>query len=113
MKELNKYGLSGTDIDNIISVLKKNPRITQIILFGSRAKGTHHQGADIDLALKGENLSLNDILQASLELDELLLPYKIDLIIFERIEEQELIDHINRVGITLYSKRKQGAEQML
>jgi predicted nucleotidyltransferase len=106
-----KYGLATSDIENIVSILKKNERIKQIILFGSRAKGFFKEGADIDLALKGEKLNLNDIINASLELDNLLLPYKIDLVIFERIKEQGLIDHINRIGITLFERSKSGVAQ--
>ncbi|QGG48346.1 hypothetical protein FTV88_2248 [Heliorestis convoluta] len=41
----------------------------------------------------------------SLLLDDLYLPYSIDLLIFEKIENQDLIEHINRVGITIYEKR--------
>lgn len=44
---------------------------------------------------------LNKIL---LELDELYLPYDFDLVIFEKIENEDLIDHINRVGIIIYQR---------
>lgn len=87
--------------------------IKQIILFGSRAKGLFKEGADIDLALKGEKLNLNNIISASPELDNLLLPYKTDLVIFDRIKEQGLIDHINRVGITLFKRSKSGVAQAI
>jgi len=105
MKESIKYGLSVSDIDNIVSVLKSNERIVEVILFGSRAKGTFSAGSDIDIALLGDSLKLNDIIQASLEIDNLFLPYKIDLVIFDRIKEDELIEHIQRVGRTLYDRQ--------
>ncbi len=108
-----KYGLMASDIKSIVSILKKNEHIKQIILFGSRAKGNFQEGADIDLALQGEELNLNDIIDAYLELDDLLLPYKIDLIIFDRIKEQGLIDHIKRVGITLFKRSKSGVAQAI
>jgi predicted nucleotidyltransferase len=104
MKESIKFGLSVSDIDNIISILKNNSRITKVILFGSRAKGNFRAGSDIDIALMGEALKLNDIIQASLKIDELFLPYKIDLVIYDRIKEKELIDHIDRVGHSLYER---------
>ena len=105
-----KYGLTDPDINNIISILRKNKRITEIILFGSRAKGTFNNGSDIDIALKGYDLKLNDIINALLEIDNLLLPYKFDLVIFDRIKEKALIEHINRVGIVLYKKRKNSVQ---
>jgi predicted nucleotidyltransferase len=70
-------------------------------LFGSRAKGTYSNGSDIDIALKGGNILLNDRLDLSNTLEELLLPFKFDLIIYDRITESALIDHINKVGISL------------
>ena len=105
MNESTKYGLRMSDIDGIISILKSNKRIAEIILFGSRAKGTFNDGSDIDIALVGDGLKLNDIIQASLEMDKLFLPYKIDLVIFERIKEQELIEHIQRVGRKLFDRQ--------
>ena len=102
MRNNDKSGLSVADLENVLSVLKKNTKIKQVILFGSRAKGNFRQGSDVDIALKGEGLKLKDILEASIEIDELLLPYKFDLIIFDRIKEISLIEHIERVGKTLF-----------
>jgi len=101
MNEQKRYGLSELDLSKVISILIKNEKIDEVILFGSRAKGNFSNGSDIDLALKGNCLTLNDILDASIEIDKLYLPYKFDLIIFDRINEKKLIDHIDRVGISL------------
>jgi predicted nucleotidyltransferase len=90
------------DINNVLFLLRKNSKINKIILFGSRAKGTYKTGSDIDLALIGPGLNLNDVLDASVEIEKLSLPYKFDLIIFEKIKEEALIEHIKRVGIVLY-----------
>jgi len=38
------------------------------------------------------------------ELDDLLLPYKIDLSLYRQIENDDLIDHIQRVGIDFYRR---------
>ncbi len=96
-----QYGLEESDIRDIVSVLKENSKVQQIILFGSRAKNTHENGSDIDIALKGDDLNTNDIIRFSVELDELDLPYKFDLVIYERIEEKALKEDINRVGVVL------------
>ena len=106
MSENTKYGLRVSDIDNIVSILKRNKRITGVILFGSRAKGTFSEGSDIDIALLGDALKLDDIIQASLEMDKLFLPYKIDLVIFERIKEKELVEHIERIGHKLFDRQR-------
>ena len=106
MNSVTQYGIPESDLDALLSELKKNSKINEIILFGSRAKGTYRNGSDIDIALKGRKLKLNDILDATLDIDKLLLPYKLDLIIYTRINEPALIEHINRVGIILFKRRQ-------
>ena len=104
MNEKRKYGLLEKDINSIISILRLNIKIDKIVLFGSRAKGNYNDGSDIDIAVKGKNLKLDDILNAKVSFDSLSLPYKIDLIIYDRVEEVELINHIDRIGLVLYEK---------
>ncbi len=104
MHKENETGLQDSDLDDILRVFQKNERINKIILFGSRAKGTFESGSDIDLAISGSDLKTNDILDLSIELDELDLPYKFDIIILERITEKSLLDHISRVGINIFNK---------
>ncbi len=99
-----KYGLPETDLKRIITLLQQNPKIKKITLFGSRAKGNFKEGSDIDIALIGNNLLLNDILDATIELEKLNLPFRFDLIIYDRIKEEALKEHIDRVGIILYTQ---------
>lgn len=101
MELKQKTGLLQTELKEILSVFGSHNRISKVILFGSRAKGTHSNGSDIDLAIKGNNLTINDILDISIELDDLSLPYKFDLIIYDRITEPALKEHIDSVGIHL------------
>jgi predicted nucleotidyltransferase len=100
------FGLKENHINLIKSVFKKYVNIEKVVLYGSRAKGNYKNGSDIDLTLIGENLDLTSLLKIEDELDDLLLPYKIDLSVFHKIENPDLIDHINRVGIIFYTKEK-------
>ena len=104
MDDKTKYGLQESDIEQIVFSMQQNLNITKIILFGSRAKGTNHTGSDVDLALYGDKLGFNDILDLSIEIEKMNLPYKFDLILYNRIKESTLIDHINRVGIRLFER---------
>jgi predicted nucleotidyltransferase len=104
MNNITQYGIPESDLNALLSELKKNTEINEIILFGSRAKGIFRNGSDIDIALKGRNLKLNDILEAMSGIDKLLLPYKLDLVIYTRIKEPALIEHINRVGVILFKR---------
>ncbi|WP_430809722.1 MULTISPECIES: nucleotidyltransferase domain-containing protein [unclassified Carboxylicivirga] len=98
------YGLNELHINKIISVFANYPDIYKAILYGSRAKGNYREGSDIDISLVGDKLNLNKLLRIETELDDLLLPYNIDISIFDKLDNQELIQHIKRVGIILYEK---------
>lgn len=94
-------GINAKDISRITQVITDAGNIREALLFGSRAKGNFRPGSDIDLALKGVGLTLKDILRVSAALDDLDLPYQIDLVIYDRITETALKDHIDRLGIDL------------
>lgn len=99
------YGLSDAHINGIKSVFEKYTEIEKAIIYGSRAKGNYSNGSDIDLSLVGENLNLNLLLRIETILDDLLLPYNIDISIFHKIENSDLIEHIKRAGIVFYERK--------
>jgi predicted nucleotidyltransferase len=102
-----KYGLPRSAVQKICAVLSRYPQVEKAILYGSRAKGNYKNGSDIDLTLRGgADLSLNVIYRILDDLDELLLPYTIDLSIFNDIGDPAVIEHIQRVGVTFYDKSK-------
>ncbi|WP_171899560.1 nucleotidyltransferase domain-containing protein [Candidatus Marithrix sp. Canyon 246] len=97
-----KFGLKEQTINKIIKVFQSFPEIEQVILYGSRAKGTNKHGSDIDLTIKGKNLNLQLINKINLELDDLLLPYTFDVSIYNQIDNSDLLEHIKRVGKEFY-----------
>lgn len=100
------YGLKDIHIEKIQSVFSNYNAIDKAILYGSRAKGNYQNGSDIDLSLVGNAIDFTLLLKIENELDNLLLPYKIDISIFHKIENRDLIEHINRIGVILYKKEK-------
>ena len=97
----NNSGLTDTDLELIINILKSYSSIKKAIIFGSRAMGNYKNGSDIDIALSGE--SIQDILPrvwGDLESD-IPIPYKFDLINLDTTESEELIKHIAENGIEL------------
>ena len=77
-------------------------------MYGSRA---NRSGSDIDLTLRGgADLTLNVIYKILNDLDELLLPYTIHLSIFDDISDQDVIAHIQRVGVVFYKKGESDIE---
>jgi predicted nucleotidyltransferase len=100
-----KFGLSEDTIQKIRAVLGRYPQVQEAILYGSRAKGTYRNGSDIDLTLRGgTDLTLNVLYKILTDLDDLLLPYTIDLSIFDDISDPDVIEHIQRVGVSFYDK---------
>ena len=80
----------------------KYAQVEKAILYGSRAKGNYRNGSDIDLVLVGAELNLSQRFKIELELDDLMLPYKIDLALLHQIENKEVVEHINRRGVVFY-----------
>ncbi|GHV73367.1 hypothetical protein AGMMS49940_06690 [Spirochaetia bacterium] len=98
------YGLQETELQKIVTVFTHYSEIEQAVLFGSRAKGNNKPYSDIDIALKGEKLDLTVKGKIENELDDLLLPYKIDMMLFQHIRNDELLEYIQRAGKVLYSR---------
>lgn len=96
------HGLSDTTVERIREVLTHHPEVEKAMLYGSRAKGTHHPGSDIDLTLLGRRLDHTLFTRIENELDDLLLPHRIDLSLLETLTHPALLDHIGRVGVTFY-----------
>ncbi len=100
-----RFGLPETTVQGISAVLTHYPQVRQAILYGSRAKGSYKHGSDIDLTLRGgADLTWHVLYQIMDELDELLLPYTIDLSLYDDVADPDLIAHIQRVGVTFYEK---------
>jgi predicted nucleotidyltransferase len=98
------YGLSDLQYEKIAKVFASIGEVDQVILYGSRAKGTQKPYSDIDITLLGENLNFSLLQKIEIELDDLLLPYKFDVSLYDSLENNDLIDHIKKVGKTIYKK---------
>lgn len=92
------------DLHILQKALVQFPTLKKAMLFGSRAKGTHKPCSDVDLALTLEPYNYQDLLRITDILEEqTALPYFFDVIDINHIENQELIDHIHRVGKIIYT----------
>ncbi|MBT6728059.1 MAG: nucleotidyltransferase domain-containing protein [Deltaproteobacteria bacterium] len=94
-------GLSPETLVKLRGVLNAESGVQQILLFGSRAKKTYRDSSDIDLALKGSRLSFSRLMNLKTAIDELMLPYQVDLVVYETLENTDLKEHIDRAGIPI------------
>lgn len=109
-----KFGLKETTIQKICDVFARYPQVKKAVLYGSRAKGSYKNGSDIDLTLHGgDDLTLRVLYRIMEEIDDLLLPYTIDLSIFCHISDPDVVEHIERVGVTFYEKRESVSEPVV
>ena len=101
---MSDFGLDKEDLEIIRSVFLKFNQIRKVLIYGSRAKGNHRPSSDIDLTLLGENITLGLQLEIESELNELLLPYRFDVSLYDKISNPDFKDHIDRVGKEFYIK---------
>ncbi len=99
-----QFGLQPKYRDTINRVFAQYPNIEQVVVYGSRAKGNFRNGSGIDLTIIDSNLSFTEFLEIENKLDDLLMPYTIDLSQKRKISNPDLIEHINRVGQILYNR---------
>lgn len=97
-------GISQESSTKLINLFKKTNNLTEVKLYGSRALGTYKEGSDIDISIMDNEFSADDLLQLSNNIDDLLIPYKVDISIFKKLDNVDLIKHINNHGVTFYKK---------
>ncbi len=98
------HGLSESTVERIRDVLADFPDVEKAVLYGSRAKGNHRPSSDIDLTLYGSAIGQSQLARIDAAIDDLLLPYKIDLSEMVSLTHPALLDHIRRVGMVFYEK---------
>ena len=99
-------GLKEAHRTAIVDVLRANGRVERAVLFGSRAKETFTQGSDVDIALFGEALTTADQARLAAAMEELPVPQRVDLLLYDGIEDAALRKHVRRDGIELYRKQE-------
>lgn len=92
----------------IVAAICECEKVSEIILYGSRAKGTFRKFSDIDITLKGEGLVHTDLFPMLTRLDDFNLPYEIDLSLYSELDYLPLIDEIDNTGVSLLSKYPMG-----
>lgn len=101
------FGLPAAVLAELRSVLSQYPQIERALVYGSRAKGNYRSGSDIDLTLDGPALTFTDLMRIETALDDLMLPWKIDLSLLSHVDNPDLLDHIARVGKPLWIKKQE------
>jgi len=99
------FGLPDKTVTLINEIFSRCPGIEKVIIYGSRARGDYENGSDIDLTICGD-ITLDDRLRISGEIYDLPIPYTCDLSILGDIKNENLIEHIERVGQVFYERNR-------
>jgi predicted nucleotidyltransferase len=104
---MTRFGLPTAAIDKIRGVLARHDAVRRAVIYGSRAKGTFKPGSDIDLTLlaaEGRTIDHRELAKILDEVDDLLLPYTLDLSVFDDLSNAKLREQIERVGQVFYER---------
>jgi predicted nucleotidyltransferase len=98
------FGLDERALALLRSVFSRYAAISEVKIFGSRAKGNFRPESDVDLALCGDEVDERLAGRIAGELDELPLPYRFDVQADQQLSYRPLREHIDRVGRVLYRR---------
>ena len=99
------FGLTQRARKLLCDLFANDPQIERAIVYGSRAKGSYRRGSDIDITLDAPSMDLDSFLRLSTAIDDLMLPWNVDLSLLSHIDNPSLLQHIARVGKPLWIKK--------
>lgn len=99
------FGISPATWERLQTVLSEYEAVEKAVLFGSRALGRARKGSDIDLVLWGPAVTTGVALDVAGRLNEREpIPYHVDVLCGNTLDNPELRAHIDRVGKILYQR---------
>ena len=99
-----QFGLDDRELQALCSVLASMPEVEEAIIYGSRARGTNQIASDIDITLKGNELTYLQLALLDAIIDDLYLPYFVDLSLFSILKNPDLLESIDREGKVLFKR---------
>lgn len=90
-------------LEKLRQVAGKFPEISEIILFGSRALGTHKETSDIDILITGDEVTTRIKALFMQTLEESTIPYFFDILLEKEITNENLRQHIEQHGVSIYA----------
>jgi len=108
---VSEFGFSDEILHSIQSILERNECIDKAKIYGSRAKGNYHDRSDIDLAIYGKNIDRFGLAAIQLDFSESDIPLIVDVHHYQGINNALLLEHIDRVGKTIFVNHKGQARE--
>ncbi len=92
------FGLDVRTLKILNDIFAKNKNIEKKVVFGSRAAGTYKRTSDIDIAIYGK-LTRAEVNRLRGDLEESDCFYKVDLVHYEALADEEMRKNIDRDGV--------------
>jgi len=99
------YGLLDNEIQNLKALFATIESIDKVVLYGSRARGNHRRGSDIDLALHSSRLSEDELTHLYWAIDDLDMPYRTEIVHFQKLSNDVFKQRIERDGKVFYVRK--------
>ena len=99
---MENFGLSDKSFEILKSIFSNYSAISEVKVYGSRAKGTYTERSDLDLVIMNE-LDRKTLGEIWMEINSSDFPLKVDLQVWKDIKNENLKDHIRRVGRVIFS----------
>ena len=96
-------GIPWSQQQSLMDLLIQQADVDAVWLFGSRAMGRERPGSDIDLCVDAARLTHRDRLRLMAAVDDLLLPWTVDLALRHELPP-DLLSHVQRVGRCLWTR---------
>jgi predicted nucleotidyltransferase len=103
------FGLTDHALGLLRGFFSADPQIEKAIVYGSRAIGNFRNGSDIDITLDAPGMDFDDFVRLCSGVDDLMLPWNIDLSLLSHIDNPDLLSHIARVGKPLWIRKQSHA----
>ncbi len=84
-------------VELVQGALARHPEVEGALVFGSRAMGRAHGGSDVDVAIEG-SLAPIQLARLRSDLDDLPVPWRVDIVVLDALEHAGLRAHIAQWG---------------
>lgn len=102
---MENFGLNDKSFKLISGILAKYQGVSEVKVYGSRAKGIYSDRSDLDLVIM-DDLDRKTFGEIWMEINSSDFPLTVDLLIWRDIKNENLKDHIQRVGKVFFSSQQ-------
>ncbi len=99
---METFGLTNKSLQILLDIFRNYPSVSEVKVYGSRAKGTHSERSDLDLVILDE-IDRKTLGEIWMEVNSSDFPLTVDLQVWKDIKNENLKEHIRRVGKIFYS----------